>query len=187
MTARQARAAVGGCALASGAAAVALAVVSQRLIGIVVAPPSRSGALVLAAFGAGLAVGAGLGARRADRIARPLRSLAALEAASGAWALVLAVGAVGLVALLPALARGVDPAAGMVRHPVRFGTSAIHPLGREASVEQMDSADRARQDGSAWRMAPPKRPGREAMQGMSARDLRERVRVPGMRRSIPRA
>ncbi len=111
---------VTGLLVASGLAALVAEVVWTRALAAALGSEAHATAAVLGVYFAGLALGARLFGRRADRAERPLRLYAALEAAGalgGVWALVAArlagevaprvssgetVGLHGLVALVSA-------------------------------------------------------------------------------------
>ena len=81
----------------SGAAALLFETLWFRLAGLAFGNSVWAGSLVLAAFMGGLALGNGLAARYGDRVRRPVRLYAVVEAA-------IAVTGLGLVLLLPLLA-----------------------------------------------------------------------------------
>jgi spermidine synthase len=80
----------------SGAASLAFEVLWFRQAGLTFGNSVWASSLVLSSFMAGIALGNGLAARYAERIARPIAAYAVLE-------LVIAVSGVGLVFTLPAL------------------------------------------------------------------------------------
>jgi spermidine synthase len=85
------------CFLVSGAAALLYEVVWMRHLGVVFGHTVHAVTTVLACYMAGLALGSVLAGRRADRLRRPLRAYAAVEAAVGLYCL-----------LTPLLFRGTD-------------------------------------------------------------------------------
>lgn len=72
--------------LLSGAAGLVYQVVWSRLLVLVLGATSEAFAITVAAFMAGLAIGSALAGRRAERLARPVRAYALLEAAIAASA-----------------------------------------------------------------------------------------------------
>jgi spermidine synthase len=91
----------GACFFLSGAAGLLWELVWTRLLGTVFGHSVYAIATVLAVFMGGLALGSALGGPWADRLRRPVRTYALLEAAIGAYCLVTPVllGAVGPVYL----------------------------------------------------------------------------------------
>jgi spermidine synthase len=78
---------VAGLFLVSGAAGLLYEVLWARQLALVLGGAYPAVVAVVTTFLAGLAVGAGLGGRWAERTARPLRLYALLEACVGAWGL----------------------------------------------------------------------------------------------------
>jgi len=76
-------AAAAACFFVSGLAALLYEVVWMRLLGLVFGHTVHAVTTVLAAYMGGLALGSWLAGRRADRLARPLRAYALLEAGIG--------------------------------------------------------------------------------------------------------
>src|SRR3990170_2614090 len=100
----------------SGAAGLLFQTLWLRQAGLVFGNSVWTSSLVLASFMGGLALGNGLAARRGDRLPRPLRVYAALEAAIAATGL-------GLVLLFPLLT-------GWLAALLRVGTDFGRALGR---------------------------------------------------------
>lgn len=97
-----------GAFLLSGAAALLFESLWFRLAGLALGNGVWASAAVLASFMAGLALGNLVAARHGERVVRPLRVYAALEAG-------VAVMGVGLVLGLPAAAEGLGPALAPLR------------------------------------------------------------------------
>jgi len=103
----------------SGGAALVYQVVWSRMLASVFGVTAFAVATVLVSFMGGMALGAGILGTRADRVARPLRMFAMLEAGIGLYALAMPWLLKGmdasLVALWPAL-----PESFVVRSAIRF-------------------------------------------------------------------
>lgn len=100
-----------GAFLLSGAAALLFETLWFRLCGLALGNSVRASSAVLASFMAGLALGNAVAARHGERVRRPLRLYAALEAG-------VALLGLGLVLVLPALAEGLAPLlAGLTEAP----------------------------------------------------------------------
>ncbi len=107
--------AVAGLFLVSGAAGLLYEVLWARQLALVLGGAYPAVVAVVTTFLAGLAVGAGLGGRWAERTARPLRLYALLEACVGAWGLAF-----------PLLLAAADPVLGWCYRSFG-GNPVLHP------------------------------------------------------------
>ncbi len=107
----------------SGASGLIYEVAWMRTLRLLVGSTTLSHTIVLAAFMAGLALGAWIAGRRIDAAARPLRVYAWLEAAIGAYGLLFPLLARALVPPLGALYRAFEES------PVAFSVGELLVLG----------------------------------------------------------